>query len=84
MKSLYNDTRLWPSFIYDFCYFQLTVVFLRADYNTTGIFFSDDDGNINPYATFKEMKQAIQDKNSEMDDISLEKAEAQRAVCISQ
>lgn len=47
------------------------------------VFILDDDGNINPYATFKEMKQAIRDTEpSEMDDISLEKAEAQRAVSL--
>jgi hypothetical protein len=47
------------------------------------VFILDDDGNINPYATFKEMKQALRDTEpSEMDDISLEKAEAQRAVSL--
>ena len=47
------------------------------------VFILDDDGNINPYATFKEMKQVLRDTEpSEMDDISLEKAEAQRAVSL--
>lgn len=42
---------------------------------------SDDDGNINPYATFNEMKQALKERTTtDMDDISLEKAEAQRAM----
>lgn len=45
------------------------------------ILIIDDDGNINPYATFNEMKQALKER-SDMDDISLEKAEAQRAVSI--
>ncbi|KAK3107290.1 hypothetical protein FSP39_011199 [Pinctada imbricata] len=50
---------------------------------------SDDDGNINPYATFNQIKQVIAEKHEpripnipdqEMDDISLEKLQAQTAM----
>lgn len=50
----------------------------------------EDDGNINPYATFNQMKQVImekeqqseRDKSPDLDDISLQKLEAQKAVCL--
>ena len=53
------------------------------------ILFSDDDANINPYATFNELKLVFSenptyhkpDPDSEEDSVSLEKAEAQKAVC---
>ena len=50
---------------------------------------ADDDGNINPYATFNQIKQVLAEKHEpdrnlrhspEMDDISLEKLQAQNAV----
>lgn len=49
---------------------------------------SEDDGNINPYATFNQMKQVImekeqqseRDKSPDLDDISLQKLEAQKAM----
>lgn len=55
----------------------------------TIFFSSEDDGNINPYATFNQMKQVIlekeqqteRDKSPDFDDISLQKLEAQKAVC---
>ena len=55
----------------------------------TIFFTSEDDGNINPYATFNQMKQVIlekeqqteRDKSPDFDDISLQKLEAQKAVC---
>lgn len=54
------------------------------------IFNVEDDGNINPYATFNQMKQVImekeqqseRDKSPDLDDISLQKLEAQKAVCL--
>ena len=54
------------------------------------ILLTDDDANINPYATFNELKLVFSenptyhkaDPDSEEDSVSLEKAEAQKAVCI--
>ncbi|OWF38939.1 Down syndrome cell adhesion molecule [Mizuhopecten yessoensis] len=51
---------------------------------------TDEDGNINPYATFNQLKQVLVEKNDmgrnddmmlpEFDDISLEKAQAQKCM----
>ena len=55
--------------------------------------YTDDDGNINPYATFNQLKQVLAEKHEgpmhdchempEFDDISLQKAQAQKLVCCS-
>ena len=50
--------------------------------------FTDDDANINPYATFNELKLVFAentayhkaDPDSEEDSVSLEKAQAKKAV----
>ena len=52
------------------------------------LLLTDDDANINPYATFNELKLVFSDNptynkadpDSEEDSVSLEKAEAQKAV----
>lgn len=56
------------------------------------VVYTDEDGNINPYATFNQLKQVLVEKNDmgrnddmmlpEFDDISLEKAQAQKCVRI--
>ena len=54
------------------------------------LLLTDDDANINPYATFNELKLVFSDNptynkadpDSEEDSVSLEKAEAQKAVSV--